>query len=867
MVDDGYNVTHFWAKTTPEDKPGISVYDHMLNVGCVARCIAEAFPALLAHFQMEPSVVGALAALHDLGKISPGFQQKCEAWLEENGLANTARNWRWDSAMELDHGKVSHSAIQEFLVQKGISIEAAQYLSTVLGAHHGKIKYLPNARGIRPPLIRQITDNSSGIDWNGERQRCAQQLWSYFSVANSLITITDDSPGIWWLAGLTSIADWVGSDERFFPPERRTVEVDVPSDARKALDAIGFRQPEFIRDLSFHDLFHDSEKPEVRWVPNDMQEKSLAIVSAPGVYVIEAPMGMGKTEAALWAAYQLLVAGKATGIYFALPTQATSNRMHLRMKEFVRRICLTSDATRLIHGNSWLMDQSAALSPVSTCHDSASDDARTGRDWFASAKRALIAPFGVGTVDQALLGVVAAKHFFVRHFALAGKVVILDEVHSYDLYTGTLIDKLISTLESLGCTVIVLSATLTGKRRGQIVSRPNNVSEDTEFPYPLITGSKEGNSIEPVAATPPESRPVEVDFIAAENATQEAIALAQNGGAVLWICNTVDSAQKQYRRFVELAQKEFPIGLLHSRFPFWRREELEATWMERFGKDGKTRCGSILVSTQVVEQSVDLDADLLITELAPTDMLLQRLGRLWRHEREQRPVDAARFYIIKEEKSLEEFRSMEPKAIVDSLGGKAHVYDAFVLLRTLQLWESYPNVVIPLQIRDLIEATYKDRDDDPKSWEKLFDDRFVRNSNERFKAAMNSNYWQPQLPDEESVQTRLNEMPTVSVVLCRSINKQLVVLVDDTSGELGGDTFRLPTAQAIHKNLVRIPEYCFDNIESCPAFANYLFVAQSIGIVAERGAVKVKGLKNGIRLFYSDELGLVIENSSGQEEI
>ena len=210
---------------------------------------------------------------------------------------------------------------------------------------------------------------------------------------------------------------------------------------------------------------------------------------------------------------------------------------------------------------------------------------------------------------------VAAKHFFVRHFALAGKVVILDEIHSYDLYTGTLIDKLITTLEGLGCTVIVLSATLTGKRRGQIVSCPDDASDDAEIPYPLITGRKEGSPFEPIAAAPPESRNVNVDFITAEKAAEEAIELARKGGAVLWICNTVDAAQKQYRRFMELTRKDFPIGLLHSRFPFWRREELEAEWMERLGKSGKTRCGSILVSTQIVEQSVDLDADLLITEL------------------------------------------------------------------------------------------------------------------------------------------------------------------------------------------------------------------------------------------------------------
>lgn len=265
----GENMIRFWAKTTSEGNPGISVYDHMVNIGCVARCIAQTSPEILERFHLQSAAVGALAALDDLGKIYPGFQQKCESWLEENNLTKIARNWRWDSAMELDHGKVSHSAIQDFLLQQGISRDVVQYLATVLGAHHGKIKYLPNARGIRPPLIKQIAERNSGIDWNDERQKNAHQLWCYFNTEGSIVNISDDSPAIWWLAGLTSVADWIGSDERFFPPERRTGDVDVPSLARNALDVIGFRQAEFIQNLSFHDLFHDAEKPEIRWVPND----------------------------------------------------------------------------------------------------------------------------------------------------------------------------------------------------------------------------------------------------------------------------------------------------------------------------------------------------------------------------------------------------------------------------------------------------------------------------------------------------------------------------------------------------------------------------------------------------------------------
>lgn len=849
----------FWAKTTHEDKPGISVYEHMVNVGCVARCIAETSPGILNWFNLRVSEVGALAALHDLGKISPGFQRKCEAWLEENNLTTIARNGCWDTGTEPDHGKVSHSAIQDFLVQQGCSRGVAKYVAAALGAHHGRLKYLPNDRGIRPD--KQIVDARSGIDWNSERLQNAQQVWTYFKAENCIEVLTGESPAIWWLAGLTSVADWIGSDERFFSPEPRTADEDVATIARSALDSIGFTMPNLDTGLSFEQIFGFS--------PNDMQTRTLATITGPGVYVIEAPMGIGKTEAALGAAYRLMATGKARGIYFALPTQATSNRIHLRMNEFLERIAHTSGGSRLIHGNSWLMQDNQDFIPTSNGRqEKSSDDAQNGRDWFASPKRALLATFGVGTVDQALLGVVAAKHFFVRHFALAGKVVILDEVHSYDIYTGTLIDKLISTLEGLGCTVIILSATLTGKRRGQIVSTLVNNIEDADQPYPLISGRTGGTTIDPVAATPPASREIEVVFNTAESAVEEAMAVARKGGAVLWICNTVGAAQKQFKQLKELVADEFPLGLLHSRFPYWRREALEKEWMERFGKEGETRCGSILVSTQVVEQSVDLDVDLLITELAPTDMLLQRLGRLWRHERGKRPVDEPCICIIEEEKSLEELYRMPPKAIMKAFGSKAKVYAPFVLLRSLEVWQAQTaGVTIPTQIRQLIELTYADREDEPDAWSQLYNEWYGTDSAKRMKAQMATNIWQPPLDDQEGVQTRMNELQTASMVLCRSITKQDALFVDATQAELGGESFRFDTAKAVHRNLVRVPLHHFERVELCPEFAEYIFEAQCVGIVGDDGRVSIKGLKEGVRLFYSDETGLLVEKTLGKEGV
>jgi len=847
-------MVHFWAKTDSGGHPGISVQDHMVNVGCVASAIAEGLSGLVRRFNLASSQLGVLAALHDLGKISPGFQRKCEAWLEENDLVKIARNGCWDTGMESDHGKVSHAAIMPFLIEAGISRKTAKFVSCLLGAHHGRLT-APNDKGYHPR--GGISEAHSHIEWDAERMANARLVWDYFAPGDTPFELVEYSPALWWLAGLVSVSDWIGSDERFFSPEQTPSDIDPAAIARKALDEIGFLPPELNKDLSFESLFD--------FPPNNMQTKAIAAITGPGVYVIEAPMGMGKTEAALGAAYQLMTSGKATGIYFALPTQATSNRIHLRMNEFLRRIAPESPASRLIHGNSWLMDSNSGICPTATLKQGPpSEDARSGQNWFSSSKRSLIAPFGVGTVDQALLGVVAAKHFFVRHFALAGKVVILDEVHSYDLYTGTLIDNLITTLEGLGCTVIVLSATLTGKRRGQIVSSPEDGENEAALPYPLITGRKEENSILPVAAIPPEPRTVIVDFINKENACREAVALAQKGGAVLWICNTVDSAQKQYQILQEQVQEIFPIGLLHSRFPFWRRETLETEWMGRFGKSGNTRCGSILVSTQVVEQSVDLDADLLISELAPTDMLLQRIGRLWRHERGTRPADNAKICIIEEEKSLDEFRKMEPEEIKKALGSKAFVYAPYVLLRSLDVWQAHKSILIPEHIRILINETYQVPDNEPESWSNLSDDCLGQAMAHRQKALMSSNVWNIPLPDEEGVQTRLNEIPTIALVLCKEITKNRVVFIDGSIGQHSEERYRLAFAQAIHKNIVRVPSRYFDHVSPLPAFSDYLYGGQTAGTVSENGTgtVNVKGLKDGIRLIYSDELGLVTKKSS-----
>lgn len=843
----------FWAKTTPDDLPGISVLQHMMNVGLVAENLTEHYSHLLKRFNINAREAAVLAALHDIGKISQGFQSKCAKWLEQPGMReiSTAQGWQ---NLERDHAKVSQFTVQSLLLQKGMKTRSAIYWAVAAGAHHGHL-YRPGERGL------QVTAGMNNDEWERERQRVAQQLIEVLAGELPKSEINRESAHLWWLAGLISVADWIGSDETYFPIDRNLELEESKRRAQNAVEAIGFSLPEARSGLRFEELFPFPQ--------NDLQREAVAAVTEPGLYVIEAPMGMGKTEAALACAYRLIDEGKASGIYFALPTQATSNRIHLRVDEFVRKIWPGGLNTRLIHANSWLMENLGQPAPAATTNGKESDDARAGRDWFASAKRAIIAPFGVGTVDQALLAVVAAKHFFVRRFGLAGKVVILDEVHSYDFYTGTLIRVLCETLEKLGCTVILLSATLTPERRTALLGKSDALETND---YPLISGRRsDGIFITPRTAQSPEEKKVLVIFVENEIALHDAWKQACNGACVLWICNTVSRAQSVYTELEALAQKqtEAPeFGLLHSRFPYFRREKLETYWMSLLGKDSKNRRGCILVSTQIVEQSVDLDADLLITELAPTDMLLQRIGRLWRHPREKRPAERAECWIIKETAALNELRAMEKEEIRKTLRAKAWVYAPYVLLRSLEIWTARDgqDIAIPVEIRSLLKATYADRDVETDGWQEWKQEILGEEFAKRKTAEMNSNIWSPLLGDQEGVQTRVSPVESVQLILSTERKRKQLALLNGDEANLSDDKFRLDTARALHRNLVKVPKSEFAAFRTEDAISRYVKGEQAVALVQPDGSLDIAGLKDGRSLHWHIDRGLEIRRRTGGRE-
>jgi CRISPR-associated endonuclease/helicase Cas3 len=584
------------------------------------------------------------------------------------------------------------------------------------------------------------------------------------------------------IAGLTSVADWIGSGTAFDDPASPWKNC-----VASVVDAAGFIPPCFIGGLSFYEVFG--------FEPREIQRCLIEQVSQPGTYILEAPMGIGKTEAALFAAYTLVSSGKATGIYFALPTQLTSNRIHSRVNRFLDRILDPHSVNRiplLLHGNAWLRD-----------FDLGGADAAPGCSWFTAAKRGLLAPFAVGTIDQALMASMNVKHGFVRAFGIAGKVVILDEVHSYDAYTGTVLDRLVGELQRLHCTVIILSATLNGERRSSLLGAP----QSAETAYPLITALP-ADALVPVEVapqTPPGNRVTIHQTLDIDEAFDEALERAYSGQQVLWIENTVSEAQERFKHLAARSDGiEIECGLLHSRFIHVDREALEDEWVTRYGAEGaeaRRERGRILVGTQVLEQSLDIDADFLVTRICPTDMLLQRIGRLWRHGNHQRTTGAkCEAWIVSAEFEAAE---QNPESV---FGNSAKVYSPYVLLRTLQVWSGMEALSLPGDIRGLLERTYEARTESDEMARHKADLNRRKQMLENF--ALQSVSPGLNAKPDTSVSTRYSDIDTIELLLLKSVSH------DHKAGEttvtlLDGRTLLLPSqftakSKAEQRNLAAI---------------------------------------------------------------
>lgn len=669
-----------------------------------------------------PDGAELIAAAHDIGKVSPTFQNKIYRALSQRNEEILSALKAHDPDTEKSWG--GHAGVSQ-ITTDALSVD--KHIPEILGQHHG----------FSPTLTTyQASSEVFGGDaWNKQRSMLLSQLKQALACDFPVVK-THLQARV--LAGLTTVSDWIGSGSLFDDAIN-----DGPEKIELALDAAGYVQPQLHHGLSFVDVFG--------FTPKDTQIKLINAINQPGVYVLEAPMGIGKTEAALYAAYQLLEKQCATGIYFALPTQLTSDKIHERVNDFLCKI-LTDES---LHKRALLVHSNVKFKM--------GEEGNPGGSWFAQGKRGILAPFAVGTIDQALMAVMNVKHGFVRTFGLAGKVVILDEVHSYDSFTGTILDALVKALRELHCTVIILSATLTQERRAKLLGIAPQASD-----YPLITAQPNGGELAEIGVDIIPDATVAIAHETEAKAIDEALRRAETGQQVLWIENTVKDAQERYRLLSARAHGNgVACGLLHSRFIKVDRAHNEDNWVTQFGKKGANQRGQqgrILVGTQVLEQSLDIDADFMVTRIAPTDMLLQRMGRLWRHVNTPRPMAAKReAWILSPDLAT----AIATPNI--AFGTTEKVYSPYVLCRSMAVWQRITQVSLPGQIRALIEATYVSRSESDDMAKHLHNVVAMRTKLERL-ALIGLSKGGTTLP-EEKAQTRYSELESVEVLLLRSYQR------------------------------------------------------------------------------------------------
>ncbi len=605
--------------------------------------------------------------------------------------------------------------------------ETADLVADAVGCHHGE---RASPREIQRIEANPFKSTLGKPEWHAARRAIFEALIEVFAPTAPPTKSTLTGPDFMLLAGLTSFADWIGSNEAYFPFGTPEACADLPGwfetrrqhNAEIALDKTGWlpRLPLAATPRAFDAVFGFAPRPLQQAVVD-----ALGSINQPAILLAEAPMGEGKTEAALYAHLELQRRLSHRGLYVALPTKATGNAMFARVLKFLRsQNCDRPLDLQLLHGGALLNDTYQQLKPGGIFDTTSGGEVRAG-EWFTHKKRALLSEYGVGTIDQALLTILPVRHQFVRLWGLANRVVVFDEIHAYDAYTSTLLLHLLRWLLALGSSVVLLSATLPPQIRRQLAALTGAQPPAQEAAYPRLSVYQNGQAVRPIAFDADPKRrlnitivPVHADLSAIKTALDHRLAA---GGYALALVNTVQRAQQLYLDYGDgealIADGE-PVGkrladgtevyLFHARFPAEARQRREDAVLKVFGPPAKDDAGArsgrkLLIATQVAEQSLDLDFDLIATDLAPIDLLLQRAGRLWRHARGARPASEPMLIVA----GLAED---PPPAFGKPLWWSA-VYREDVLLRTRSLLRDKLTLHLPDEIDTLVAKVYEEEVD------------------------------------------------------------------------------------------------------------------------------------------------------------
>lgn len=699
-------VRALWAKS--DEGQGHGLLAHLLDVAATAQVLLQREPAATLDWASTqfglPSDHTALwlatvVGLHDFGKAIPGFQAK---WSDGQRRDERVGLTFPTGACRVDNHSCATVALlgRPLFGIKPLAVDWLQAVLQAIGAHHG-YHFLPSQLGSGQPLGEPPA-------WSLARQQLLACYWQQLAPVGEPKLAQLGLPAVNWLAGLTSVADWIASNPEWFPLGEReddlaAYQADARQRAEQALDAIGWGRsyPLLHQVATTAELLNRVVATQAPLTPRPLQavgDRLLATAKGPALLLVEAPMGEGKTELAFLAHLRLQAANGHRGLYVALPTQATGNALFQRALTFLDRFARQPTDVQLVHSGASLNATVQHLRNV----DESPWESLAASTWFAQRRRPLLSPYGVGTVDQALYATLNVKHHFVRLWGLGNRVVVLDEVHAYDTYTSGLILALLRWLKALGSSVVLMSATLPRARRDELLAAWDApIGDLPELPYPrLLLADTTGVRGEPCKAR--SLPPIQLLGLgeSLEELAAQALTLLEGDGCGALIVNTVDRAQRLYRLLREQLPAAVPVLLFHARFPLAERSQREAEVLRRFGATGERPLRGLLVATQVAEQSLDIDFDFLLSDLAPVDLLLQRAGRLHRHQRESRPAAhaEARLWIAGLQPSLPELEAT----------AWGFVYSPYLLCRTWALLRQEERLQLPGDIDRLVQAVYGD---------------------------------------------------------------------------------------------------------------------------------------------------------------
>ena len=823
------------AKTGDHDGEWLPLSIHLADTVNVTKYLSEHFLADSIWKQADvPSVqIKQMAVfhayVHDIGKATALFQSRITPNLPLCRDRLRAAGADIPSVQYFSSGQATpHSlAGAVILMKNGCPDSTAE----IIGAHHGS----PSDRSAVDLQANEHAYAENYFDRTSpEQARLWHAAWSEiisealrlsgFSDVSELPPLSAKAQML--LTGILIMADWIASNTVYFPlipDEAPTGEIDLEKRALVGLRKLAF--PEIWH--SQHTCFSQSLfRQSFSFAPRIMQSEFLRIISEcdrPGLFILEAPMGCGKTEAALMGADILAAKTDRSGIFFGLPSQATANGLAPRMTEWAQK--QSEDAyhsIQLVHGAAAFHTLFTSLRKGIPNHaftsDETDDCGLISHSWFAGSKQACLDQFVIGTVDRMLMMALKRRHIMLLHLGLSQKVVVIDECHAYDTYMNQYLEQALRWLGSYGTPVILLSATLPAKRRAALAaaylqSKRMDADISESSAYPLLTWTDGGElQMRTLSAAHLHQTIIETAFLPESELVQSVTDVMNAGGCTGIILNTVRRAQAVAAQLQEQVH-DAEIILCHAQFIQMDRADIEKKILAKVGKHSTAniRRRTIIIGTQVLEQSLDIDFDLLITDICPMDLLLQRMGRLHRHIRNDRPA-ALQKAVCRILGSDTEFER-----------GSIMIYGEWLLKQTVRHLPA--EIRLPADISPLVQAVYSAEDANDRAFQNYQNEQQEKRSSAKafllgkpkganFSMLLDRSVFGNDTEAEASVRDGISSVEVLVVMqtadgklrmLLHQENQQALdphILPDDeTCRMLAMQKLRLPSALCQHYNL------------------------------------------------------------------